>query len=212
VLICGIVLLFVNPKPADNLPEGFRTPIIAFEFIQTPEEVNRFFDVPDAAQYIQSMLTGNLIDYAFMLLYSILVFCIAWYINKKTASRTLLLAMFFAVIMLASDAMENYQIYLIISNFKTGDISAFLKWLNIFTWLKWSAIVSSFLLFAPYFFEGKLLHKLISASCVMAFALCIAAFLKRGILNEIMANSVVLVFVMLIVFVFTTKPVLSKVQ
>ena len=43
--ICAIVLMLINPQPENNLPEGFFTPIIAFEFIQTPAEVVQFFQV-----------------------------------------------------------------------------------------------------------------------------------------------------------------------
>lgn len=205
LLICSIVLLIVNPKPADNLPEHFFTPIIAFEFIQTPQEVVAFFDVPDSGSYMESMLLGNWIDYGFMVLYSSLLFCIALGIKKMTGAQTMFLAFACCIIMLVCDALENYQIYLIISNYKNQEISGNLALLNIFTWLKWSSIASAFLLFSPFFLKGKLFHKCIGCLSVSCFGLCIASFFHHGILNELFAGNVVLVFLLLVIFVFTFK-------
>ena len=42
LLACAIVLMFINPQPQNNLPKEFFTPIIAFEFIQSPVEVKHF--------------------------------------------------------------------------------------------------------------------------------------------------------------------------
>lgn len=210
LIIVALVLMFVNPKPENNLPQGFFTPIIAFEFIQSPDEVNHFFDVANNKEYIQSMLSGNWIDYGFMLLYSCLIFCVARYILKESDNKSMYLAMLFAVLMLVADALENYQIYLIVSNFESENISSYLNWLSIFTWLKWSSIAASFLLFSPYFLERNLFHKTIGLICLLPFLLCIAAFIQHGILNEIFALSVVIVFVVLIIFVFMTKTTASK--
>lgn len=214
---CAIVLLFINPKPENNLPAGFFTPIIAFEFIQTRQEVIHFFNVPDAATYESNMLLGNCIDYLFMVLYSCLLLYIAVGIKKITNSKTMYLAMFFCMLMLISDAVENYFIYKLVIT-RNADLSRidgvltsfpyyqfYLQMLNIFTWLKWCSIASAFLLFSPFFFKGKVFHKIIGIFCVSCFGLCIAAFLQHGVLNEIFASSVVLVFLLLVLFVFTFK-------
>ena len=213
LLVVAIALLIINPQPENNLPPGFFTPIIAFEFIQTKQEILNFFKVPDVAAYEQKMLLGNWVDYGFMVLYSGLLLYIAIGIKKITNSKTMYLAMFFCVAMLVGDAVENYFIYKLVSTRNT-DFSAldsfpyysyFLQMLNIFTWIKWSSIASTFLLFSPFFFKGKLFHKIIGVFCVTCFGLCIAAFLHHGILNEIFAVNVVLVFLLLVIFVFTYK-------
>ena len=84
LISCAVVLLFVNPKPENNLPAGFITPIIALEFIQSPQEVARFFEVSDVAAYVQGLNLGNSIDYLFMCLYSGLLFFIALGIYHNT--------------------------------------------------------------------------------------------------------------------------------
>lgn len=205
LLIVAVILLFVNSKPENNLPEGFRTPIIALEFIQSQEEVKHFFEVKNVSQYEQDLILGNKIDFLFMFLYSGLLFCIAIGIRNITKANTMYLAMLFCVGMLIFDALENIQLQQITFNYKNGDISENLHLLSIFTWLKWGCIASTFLLFSPFFFKGKLFHKIIAVFCIGSFGLCIAAFLQHGILNEIFSTSVVLVFLMLVIFVFTFK-------
>jgi hypothetical protein len=206
LISCAVVLLFVNPKPENNLPAGFITPIIALEFIQSPQEVARFFEVNDVAAYVQGLNLGNSIDYLFMCLYSGLLFFIALGIYHITQAKTMFIAMLFCFSMLIFDGLENLQLHQIVQLYKTGTITENLSLLNIFTWLKWSSIASCFLLFSPFFFKGKVFHKIIGALCVVCFGLCIAAFLQHGILNEIFASSVVIVFLLMVVFVFTFRP------
>lgn len=218
LLVCAGVLMFINPKPENNLPPGFYTPIIAFEFIQSKQEILNFFKVTDEASYESNMLLGNYIDYIFMVLYSCLLLYIAVGIKKITHAKTMYLAMFFCMTMLIADAMENYQIYQLVvkrnvdfnqinpvSTFNLYEV--YLSLLSLFTWLKWSSIASTFLLFSPFFFSGKTFHKIIGIFCVACFGLCIAAFMQHGILNEIFATSVVTVFLLLVIFVFTYKEV-----
>jgi hypothetical protein len=43
VIMMSVLFLFIFPPKAPSLPEGFLTPIIAFEFIQTKTEVMEMF-------------------------------------------------------------------------------------------------------------------------------------------------------------------------
>lgn len=205
--IVAIVLSVRGTKNEDNLPTGFFTPIIALEFIQTSQEVQHFFEVKDVAKYEADLVFGNNVDYLFMTLYSALIFCIALGINRITKSKLMYVAMLMCGVMLLCDALENHQIAEIIFYYKTNaSIESFLTKLSIFTWLKWSSISISFLVLATYFLKGNLFHKTIGALGITSFILCIAAFLHHGILNEIFALNIVLVFLMLVIFVFTFKP------
>lgn len=217
LLIVAIALLIINPQPENNLPAGFYTPVIAFEFIQSKQEILNFFKVQNEAVYEQKMLLGNWVDYAFMVLYSCLLLYISAGIKKITGSKTMLLAMFFCMAMLVGDAVENYAIYKLVTMRNTDfslpelvnypNYNYLLQMLNIFTWLKWGSIASAFLLFSPFFLKGKIFHKIIGIFCIVCFGLCIAAFLQHGILNEIFAGSVVLVFLLLVIFIFTFRNV-----
>jgi len=205
LVITAIITATRLTKSENNLPNGFYTPIIALEFIQTTQEVQQFFTVKDVAAYEEDLLFGNNADYAFMLFYSTLLFFIALGILKVTRSKWMYVVMFLCVVMLLSDALENMQIAQIILFYKTASIVGFLSKLSIFTWLKWSSIALSFLLFAPYFLKGNWFRKIIGSLGITAFLLCVAAFLHHGILNEIFSTNIVLVFVLLVIFVFIHK-------
>jgi hypothetical protein len=45
LIVFGLILPTFFPKEAPQMTKGFSTPIIFFEFIKTPVEVNNFFDV-----------------------------------------------------------------------------------------------------------------------------------------------------------------------
>lgn len=203
--IVAIVLSVRGTKNENNLPNGFVTPIVALEFIQTTQEVQHFFEVKDVQKYESDLLFGNNVDYIFMTVYSCLLFCIALGIKQITHSKSMYAVMFFCVVMLLCDALENHQIAQIILYYRTASIDTFLSKLTVFTWLKWSAIAASFLLFAPFFLKGYWFHKMIGILGISSFILCIAAFFKHGILNEIFAGNIVLVFLLLVIFVFTYK-------
>ena len=44
VLALSVMLQTTFPKEAAWMPEGFSSPVLAFEFLQTNEEVKQFFD------------------------------------------------------------------------------------------------------------------------------------------------------------------------
>jgi hypothetical protein len=72
-IIMSVLLLFVFPTKAPSLPEGFCTPIIAFEFIQTKTEVIEMFggeNITMRNEMARAMDLGNRLDYVYMCLYS----------------------------------------------------------------------------------------------------------------------------------------------
>ncbi|MBP6660813.1 MAG: hypothetical protein KA174_09015, partial [Chitinophagales bacterium] len=97
------------------------------------------------------------------------------------------------------------QIYNIIQNYKTTNIQQNLDWLHLFTWLKWSSIASTFLIFAPFIWKLNTFGKTISIVGVLCFCLAIIAFFIGGIWHEIFALSVSITFLLLTIFVFLFK-------
>ncbi len=71
LLLTFIVFL---PSKASRLPKGFFTPIIAFEFVETQQEVDAMFKGPDGKvqqELLDRMDTVNRLDFIYMVLYSI---------------------------------------------------------------------------------------------------------------------------------------------
>lgn len=205
LIILSVSLLIINPKKENNLPNGYNTPIIAFEFMSFPAAVQFFFEVKDPVAYKNSMLLGNKVDYLFMLVYSLMLFFIARGLFEIFKIKLIYLAMVFCLLMLLGDAFENFQIYNIIQNYKTTNIRENLDWLHIFTWLKWSSIASTFLVFAPFLWKLNNFGKAIAVIGVICFSLSIIAFFAGGTWHEIFALSVSVTFLMLTIFVFLFK-------
>ncbi len=205
LIILSVFLLIINPKKENNLTKGYNTPIIAFEFIDFPAAVQFFFEVKNPTEYKNSMLLGNKVDYLFMLVYSTFLFFVAKGLYSIFRLKILYLAMTFCVLMLLGDAFENFQIYNIIQNYKTTNIQQNLDWLHIFTWLKWSSIASTFLIFAPFIWKLNNFGKVISIVEIACFCLAIIAFFMNGMWHEIFALSVSVTFLLLTLFVFLFK-------
>jgi hypothetical protein len=208
VIAMSIVLLFIFPSKAPSLPEGFITPIIAFEFIQSPDEVFQMFGGADLAvqnKMVDAMDLGNRLDYVYMCLYSMFLLLFSTTCAKIAKKPYYYAGAVIALAVLAGDAMENIQLLGITENLSTGDIEPFLGLLYLFTWIKWGGLALVFLILSPWFFKGGLFSKTIGALAIVSFILGIAAFLHRSIINEIFALSVALMFILMIIYCFISK-------
>ncbi len=205
MILLSIILVFVNPSKNEHLPKGFSTPILAFEFIETPEEVNAFFDVEDVEAYKQKMLTGNKIDYFFMFTYTGFLIFLAFTLHKITLSNALLFSIILSFLALIFDALENTSIGNIINNFQEQPIDKFLYKLKLFTWLKWGSLVASLLMFSGYFINGRWFEKMIGVTCFLSFIFALPAVINRGVYNEIMAAFVALSFLLMVIYCFIGK-------
>ena len=208
VIAVSLSLLFVFPKEAGTLPAGFTTPILAFEFVQTPQEAQALFDSPsiDQQTLLTAMNRGNRFDYIYLILYPLFLLTFSLKAAQLTGRKMLYAPAALAVLMSIADALENVQLLRIANKLGGGDFSAELSALHLFTWLKWGSIATTFLLLAiGYFWQGKLFSKVIALGGVITFALAIGAFLNRSALNEYFAQSVAVMFVLLIVYSFLFK-------
>lgn len=211
LIILSVALMIINPQKEQNLSEGFFTPIVAFEFIKTPAEVTHFFEVKNVYDYKSKMLLGNAVDYAFMLVYSLLLFGVSRYFNSIRKSAVFHISTVLCLFMLLGDALENLQIYQIIQASATTNINTNLYLLNIFTWLKWASIASVFGLFATYYFRQRgILNKLCGSAGIVSLILAVVAFfLQKGLWYELFALSVVCNFLLTVIYVFSRKRALQ---
>ena len=211
VIGMGSVLLMVFPSKAPWMMDGFFTPIIAFEFIQSKSEVYQLFGSPgsvDQLSMIKAMDLGNRLDYIFMVLYASFLFFFSFVCAKNTGQRYYYAASFLSLVILIADAIENIQLLRITSKIIHHDFGKELFFLHWFTWIKWGGITIVFLILAPYFFKGRIYSKVIAALGISSFILYIFAYFNRSILNEFLGLSVSLMFLMMIVysFIFRAEP------
>lgn len=209
----SIVLLMIFPSSAPRMMDGFFTPIIAFEFVQSQSEVFQLFGLlPDALDglsttqsMIRAMDSGNRLDYIYMVLYTLFLFFFSCVCVKNTGQKYYYAASVMSMVILAADAMENVQLLKITAKITSLDFNRELFFLHWFTWIKWGGITIVFLILAPYFSKGKNFSKFIAATGILSFILSILAYLHRSVLNELLGRFVALMFVMMIVYCFVYK-------
>jgi len=205
VVVMSIVLLSVFPSRSPSMPKGFFTPIIAFEFIESSEEVHQLFgekNSPERQDMARAMDRGNRLDFIYMLLYSSFLFAFSIQCSREREQRIFYLGAVISIIVLAGDFMENLQLLEITSRLQGGSFDGELMALKIFTWQKWGGIATIFLILTPYFIRGKLFAKIIAFWGLGVFFIGVMACLERSILNEIFSLSVAVMFLMMIVYSF----------
>lgn len=205
IVAMSIVLTTVYPSTAPYMPAGFSTPIIAFEFIRTSQEVQQFFGAPNSPEretMVRAIDLGNYLDFIYMLLYSLFLFLFLIKCTGKTRTRDLYVRAGFVPLVLIGDFLENVQLLRITAKLQTGNFENELYYLNIFTWQKWGGIAFIFLLLTPYFLQGNLYTKFIGIFAIIPCILGILAYFHRSVLNELMSLSVAIMFALIIIYCF----------
>lgn len=208
VILVSVISLFVFPQTSPGQIEGLRTPIIAFEFAETVEEINTLFGSNgsiEQADMIRKMDQGNTLDYLYMLLYSGFLFSFAVLAAKQSGQKWVYAGAVLAVLALVGDALENVQLLTITANLHSGDFVDALTRLHWLTWLKWGSLALYFLMMAGWFWGNGRFTKLISITGILTFLLGLASFIQRGSTTEPFTLSVALMFLLMIIFCFTTK-------
>ncbi len=212
VITLSLINMMLFPQTALGQIEGIRSPIIAFEFAETKEEINTLFGVngaPEQADFIRKMDQGNRLDYLYMLLYSGFLFSFALLAGKQTGQKWVYAGAVLAALALVGDALENVQLLTITANLQSGDFVEALARLHWFTWLKWGSLALYFLLMAGWFWGNGRYAKLIAITGVLTFLLGLISFSQRGPTTEPFTLAVALMFLLMIIFCFTTKTEIS---
>jgi len=207
-IILLIVLLGIFPSGAPGLPNGFKTPIVAFEFARTPEDIRAIFDITPAEAreaYIEKMDRGNRLDFVFMAVYSLFLFLFSVKCHEAGRNKILLMGALFSITALAGDIIENIQLLGITENIAVGTFQEHLHLLHFFTWIKWMSICLVFAVLSLYFYRGTVFSKILAFFGVLALAAGIAAFFDGAVMKEALAIVVGLEFFLLTAYSFVYR-------
>ena len=208
VVVMSLILLAVFPAKAPVLPDGFFTPIIAFEFIQTPDEVYRLFGKEGTAErdmMVHAIDLGNRIDFIYMVLYTGFLFAFCLKVFQKTHRKLYMTGALIAAVVLLGDFLENIQLLGITAHLSTGSFLNELERLRYFTWLKWGGLCLVFVVLAPHFSRGRVFSKIIAGWAVLTVTAGIIAFVNRSFINEVFSLFVAIMFVLMIIYCFVYK-------
>ncbi len=208
VIILSAVLIAVNPVKEGRLPQGFYTPVVAFEFAETGVEVSDLFG--DAASGLQleiagKMKLGTIVDYAYILAYGFFLFYFSIICRGITGEKWFIISGVISLCVMAADFSENIQLLSIIEKLQSGEFEKELILLNYYTWAKWGGLSALFISLIPFLRKTGIFGRVISIIALISAVTGSAAYLHRSVLNEIYVLTVAVEFLMLIIFSFTFK-------
>ena len=154
-IILGLILLLTFPMKAE-LSEGFRTPIIAFEFAKTEADL-AFLSGSSELNRLnrKKMDAGHVWDMAFPFAYAGFI-ALMLLLIVKNGHRFVWLGVLFAVSIIPFDINENLTMLQITQALEnSASIENLLLELQVVTWLKWGAIGISMAVLAMGFTANK---------------------------------------------------------
>jgi hypothetical protein len=185
VVAAGIMAAFPAEAP---LPEGWRTPIIAFELARSPADI-AWLQGPDAAGLRDAMRAGHRVDTVFPFAYGLLLAASC----RAASGRWAALAVGLALAAVGLDLGENATLAGITEALEAGgDGAAGLRWLVPLTWSKWGAIGGALLSLCLAQWREEPRVALVLAP--LALSVPVAGFTGAPAAGETMALAVSLAF------------------
>lgn len=192
-LVCGLAMivltgLMMNAFPHKaELPAGFQSPIIAFEFARSEADIGYLVgNSTSSVQNREGMRAGHRWDMGFPFAYAGLLFALTLLYSPKSRRRTI--ALLSCVLIVPFDINENLVLLGIVDAAQWGGLTqALFDNLYVATWLKWGAIaVAVAFLAAAYARQSKWL-RCILASAYAGLALLALLLNSPARLVELMA-------------------------
>ncbi len=165
--------------------------------MQNTADVIAFFEVDNVEAYTDKMMLGNKVDYLFMVVYSLFLAFIGIGLYRVSKLKFILvMAILLPMIICLSDVLENINIGIIIQSYQIESIDQELRFLNVFTWIKWTGICSLLFIYASLLIKRGGFSTFIGIVNISAFIVCVLSFFFRGALLEAMASLVSLSFLL----------------
>ncbi|HBS04837.1 MAG TPA: hypothetical protein DEA96_07735 [Leptospiraceae bacterium] len=214
LLAITIMMALVGPQNVTGMPDGFSTPIMAFEFLRTPEEVYSMFAIQiersassavasceaftsEASYIISGLDTINHLDSGYILAYTAFIVFLGS-LRFGRDRKKLAVVWVFALIAMVFDLLENIALlgitealrYCLAWSTEKNGPAIIENWLHLlipFTHIKWAAIPLAFL----WGIRGeKPVSKVsyIARQASIAFALFALVFLVIGMFHRSVVN------------------------
>jgi len=199
-ILMTLVMTAIGPRPAAPLPAGFVTPVLAYEFATTDADVAALFapiGQPAGEPVRVAMDRVNRLDFLYIVLYGGFLTTFALVCARATRRPVFLLAAGLAPLIMLADVLENIQLLTITARLGMPDMAANLARLHWFTWLKWGGLALWFLLMRPYFLARGSFGRAIALASFLPLALGVVAFLWPGLVTELFALAIGLLFILL---------------
>lgn len=193
-LALGVIMLFIFPSEA-TLAEGFRTPIIAFEFAASEADVAFLSGTEPSSVANRAMMdAGHRWDMAFPFAYAGFIALLLLHLAAR-GHRWLWLAIPVALLIIPLDIQENRVLIAITRALENGaTIAHLLRELHTATWLKWGAMGVSLAALALGLVADKAyVAALVSAVAALSIVACWLSG-SAGSVAEMMSAATALFF------------------
>jgi len=212
IIVISLVMLISGPSRTGQLPDGYFTPVVAFEFSTTPQAIMTIFADVDgnvSEPMINSMTNNTFLDFLFLIVYGGFLFSFALTCIRISGNRLYYFSAGLAVLAPLFDILENVQLLAIMKALTAGDpanMTPALGLLGVFTWLKWGALALYFVMLGPFLSSRGRYGRLVAIFSVLPVILGIVALMTApGLGKEIFALSITVMFLLLIIFSFTYR-------
>ena len=199
----------IYPDEAPYLAPRFSSPIVFFQFIQSPVEVTDFFGLTDydfnSEKLIGQMDLGNRLDFGFAFIYCTFFFFFFKLLAEESEKGWYKAGMFLALLAFIGDVFENMQLLGITANLQSGELETHIKLLAIFTWLKWGSLAIGFAIYGLWLMKLEGVLRLMGYVAWVPLVFGIMAFMRRGLMTELFTRSVNIVFFVAISYCFMYK-------
>lgn len=196
-ILLGLVMVLTFPMSAD-LAEGFRTPIIAFEFAKTEADLSFLAGSSEASILNrEKMVAGHRWDMGFPFAYAGFIALLLLQLTQRN-HHFAWLGIIFAVAIIPFDINENLTLLQITAALEnSAPVEALLPGLYIATWLKWGAMGVSIAVLAIGFIASKeYLSATVSSLAALGIAICWASGSEPSI-TELMSALTFIFFLLL---------------
>lgn len=205
-LFIFVVLLNKYSPEVSKAHEPYSSVIIAFEFVESPEQLKEIFFALNVPKDIEDLDTLNKIDFGFMIIYTLFLVCFIIKTKMLASKSIIYFGVFLAVVALIGDVLENMQLLAITKLYLSQEANQmyvpFIDRLKFFTWLKWDFIMLSLLFIATILFSRNRISKIFAALLCIPFVLKIVSLFKGPVYQEFFALSIFFGFFVLIIYCF----------
>lgn len=175
-ILLGVIMLSIFPSTA-QMTDGFRTPIIAFEFAKTDADLAFLSGADEIARVNrQKMDNGHRWDTVFPFAYAGFIALMLLHLAAR-GHRWLWVAVPIALLIIPLDLRENSVLVAITQALNSdGPVTALLRELHAATWLKWGALGISLAALAIGLLADKAyLAAVVSVVAALGIAACWAS-------------------------------------
>lgn len=224
-LLAAPLLLFIillgkysvtYPQGVENCPshteQGYEQPIIAFEFAQTPEDIQKVLGCFSAVQ-INQIDFANQIDFGFMFFYSLFIFLFFRVAYRKFQYQWLKWALVLPFFTFFGDWIENLQLFELTHLFRNENMEAMqepLIWLQVMTWTKWLALALALALCGRIYMHYNWVSKVIGALTFIPLVLGLLALSHDVAAINRFVSSIFLIFFLVIVWSWVVEWKMSR--